>query len=67
MINTVISYRAVVLAIALAGAVGCGSQAEVSGGREAKVASLSRGCGSAAAPAVQEESRPRPPVAGMCR
>lgn len=66
MINAVISCRAVVLAIVVAAAAGCGSQVEVSSGRDAKVATLSRGCGSAA-PAAQIESRPRPPVVGMCR
>lgn len=64
MKNRMISWRAVLLAITVAGAVGCGSQAEVGARRGPAVASLSRGCGAAA---VEVEPRHAPPAVGMCR
>jgi hypothetical protein len=68
MNNRMISYRAVLLAVAVTAAVGCGSQAEIGASRGPQVATLSRGCGSAVvASQVQPVERPRPPAVGMCR
>jgi hypothetical protein len=57
------SPRAVLLAVALAVAPACASNAETSPRKDALLASAARGCG--AAPAAPPA--PSPPVVGMCR
>lgn len=68
MNNPAFSFRILLLVSVLSAAAGCGSQAEVTGGRQVAVAQLSRGCGAGASAAAPPVTPPPPqPVVGMCR
>ena len=66
----VTSRRNALLLLAMLGALGCTSSAEIPVRREAAVVGASRGCGAAvmtASPPVAATPRPEPRAVGMCR